>query len=106
MTPTPRSTKPAAPAWLAALQIAVILAAIALTLVPQARIGIVVAPFLAASLANCALMIREEWKSGRLAMTPGQLLERARAGEKFPRRALGLAAIVASVIAESHITVG
>jgi hypothetical protein len=51
-------------------------------------------------------MFREEWKSGRLSMTPGQLLERARAGEKFPRRASGSAAIVASAIADWHITLG
>jgi hypothetical protein len=106
MAPTLRPATPAGPAWLAALQIAIIVAAIALSLFPQARIGVVVAPFLAASLANCALMVRDEWRSGRLSMTPGQLLERARAGEKFPRRALGLAAVVASAIAEWHVTMG
>jgi hypothetical protein len=101
-----RATKPSSPLWLTALQIAIIVASIALSLVSQIRVGAVAAPFLAASLGNCALMLRSDWKSGLLSMTPGQLLRRAQAGEKFPRQTLGFAAVVASSIAEWHITMG
>jgi hypothetical protein len=93
-------------AWLAVLKIAVILASLALTLLPQFRVPVVVAPFIVASLINCAMMFRADWKSGRLSMTPGQLLQRAKAGERFPRQTLGLAAVVASSIAQWHINMG
>ena len=93
-------------AWLVVLQIAVILASVALSLLPQVRVPVVVAPFIVASLTNCAMLFRSDWKSGRLSMTPGQLLQRAKAGERFPRQTLGMAAVVASSIAQWHINMG
>jgi len=106
MNPMSHPTKPTSHSWLAALQIAIILGAFALSLFSQARLPAVVAAFIAGSLANCALMFRREWKSGRLSMTPGQLLQRAQAGERFPRQTLGFAAVVASSIAQWHISMG
>lgn len=85
---------------------AIILAGIALSLFSQVQMPVVVGPFIAASLANCVLMLRHEWKSGRLSITPAQLLQRAQAGETFPRQTLGLAAVVASSIAQWHISMG
>ncbi len=78
---------------------AIILAGIALSLFSQVRTP-VVGPFTAASPVNCAQMLRREWKSGQLSMTPSQLLQRAQAGERFPRQTLGLAVVVASSIAQ------
>lgn len=106
MNPTPRPTKPMSQAWLVALQIAIILASIALSLFSQVRVAALVGPFIAGSLANCALMFRREWKSGRLSLTPGQLLQRTQAGERFPRQTLGIAAAVASCIAQWHVSMG
>jgi hypothetical protein len=36
----------------------------------------------------------------------GQLLQQAQAGERLPRQTLGLAAVVASSIAQWHINMG
>jgi len=99
-------TKRTSERWFVALQIAIILASIALSLFPQVWMPVVVAPFIAGSVANCAMIFRREWKSGRLSMTPGQLLQLAQAGERFPKRTLGLAAAIASCIAQWHISMG
>ena len=88
------------------LQIAVILASLALSLLPQARVPFLVVTFIVASLINCAVMFRRDWKSGRLSMTPGQLYQRAKAGDRFPRQTLGFAAVVGSSIALWHINMG
>ena len=93
-------------AWLVVLQITIILASLALSLLPQIGVSAVVAPFIVASFTNCAMMFRSEWKSGRLSMTPGHLLQRAKTGERLSRRTLGLAAVVASSIALWHIDMG
>lgn len=106
MDPMPHPKQRSSQAWLTVIQIAVILASIAISLLPQVRMPAVVGPFIVASLTNCAMMVRREWKSGRLSMTPAQLLQRAQAGERFPRQTLGLAAIVASSIAQWHINMG
>ncbi len=106
LNPMSHSRMRASQVWIAALQVAVVLASIALSVFPQVRTPAVVVPFMAASLANCAMMCRREWKSGRLHMTPGQLLQRAQAGERFPTQALGLGAAVASCIAQWHISMG
>ncbi len=92
--------------WLVVLQIAVILASLAISLLPQARVPVLVLTFIVASLINCAMMLRRDWKSGRLSMTPGQLFQRAKAGERFPRQTLGFGAVVASSIAMWHINMG
>jgi hypothetical protein len=106
MDPISHPTKATSPAWLVSLQLAIILASIALSLFPQVRVAAVVGPFIAGSLVNCALMFRSEWKSGRLSSTPGQLLQRAQAGARFPRQTLGLAASIASCIAQWHVSMG
>lgn len=100
--PKERTSQP----WLMVLQIAVILASLALSLLPQLRVPALVGTFIVASLINCATMFRHDWKSGRLSMTPGQLFQRSKAGERFPRQALGFAAAVASSIAMWHINMG
>ncbi len=102
----PTSTTRTTPVWLATLQIAIILAAIALTVMPQLRIPLIVQSFLALSFANCLMMVVGDWKTGLLSLTPRQLYERARTGEKFPRHTLGFAAIVATTIAQWHISMG
>jgi hypothetical protein len=100
--PKERTSQP----WLTVLQIAVILASLALSLLPQVRVPALVGTFIVASLINCAMMFRHDWKSGRLSMTPGQLFQRAKAGERFPRQTLGFAAVVASSIAMWNINMG
>jgi hypothetical protein len=44
----------------AALQIAIILSGIALSLISQARVAVVAIPFMAGSSTNCALMFRRQ----------------------------------------------
>lgn len=97
--PEERTSQP----WLIVLQIAVIVASLALSLLPQVRVPAFVGTFIVASLINCAMTFRQDWKSGRLTMTPGQLFQRAKAGERFPRQTLGFAAVVASSFARWHI---
>ena len=106
MNPTSPHEERTSQPWLAVLQIAVILASLALSLLPQARVPVLVATFIVAALINCAMMLRRDWKSGRLSMTPGQLFQRAKGGERFPRQTLGFAAVVASSIAMWHINMG
>jgi hypothetical protein len=100
------STSRPAPAWLITLQIAVILASVALTLMPARRVAPVVPLFMVASFASCAFAVWTDWKSGRLSMTPRQLLERAKGGEKIPRQYLAVAAAIASCIGLWHISMG
>jgi len=106
MNPTSPHHKQTSQPWLVVLQIAVILASLPLSLLPQAQVPILVVPFIVASLINCAVMFRHDWKTGRLSMTPGQLFQRAKAGERFPRETLGFASVVASSIAMWHINLG
>ena len=106
MNPTSPHQERTSQPWLVVLQIAVILASLAMILLPQARVPVLVLTFIGASLINCAMMFRRDWKSGRLSMTPGQLFQRAKAGERFPRQTLGFAAVVASSIAMWHINMG
>jgi len=106
MTPKSDPIEPTSNAWLAAFQIALILASIALRLFVQRRVPAVILPFIAASFANCVLMIWPEWKRGLLSPTLGQLYQRARSGERFPKQTLGFAAVVASSIAMWHINMG
>ncbi len=106
MNPESRPDSRTSQAWLALFQIAIISSSLALSLLPQVRLPAVDGTFIVASLINCAIMIRYEWKSGRLSMTPGQLLQRAQAGERFPRQTLGFAAAVAGFIAQWHISMG
>ena len=87
------------PTWLSALQLALVLSSIALVVAPALRLAAVLHVFYAAAFANCAVWIWREWKTGLLGKTPGQLYERARAGERFPRQTLALCAAVASSIA-------
>ncbi len=93
------SARPTQPTWLLAFQLALILSSIALVVLPGLRVAPVVPVFYAAVFANCAIWMRREWKSGRLRMTPGQVYERALAGERMPRQTMALCAAVASSIA-------
>jgi len=106
MNAMPSPQESTSQAWIRLLQIALILASLAISLLPQFRIPAVEAPFLVASLSNFGMMVWHEWKSGRLSMTSSQLLQRAQAGERFPRRPLGVAAVVASSIALWQINMG
>ncbi len=106
MSQTSPPQEQTSPPWLKVLQIAVILASLPLSLLPQVRVPALVGTFIGASLINCAMIFRHDWKSGRLSMTPGQLFQRAKAGERFPRQTVGFAAVVASSIAMWHINMG
>ena len=93
------SGRPTHPAWLAAFQLALIVSSIVLVVLPRLYAGAVVPLFCAAAVANYAILIRREWRSGRLRMTLTEMYERARGGDRLPRQTIAMCASVACSIA-------